>query len=165
MANKLEIEVSGYQEFAEIIRTLKRGGEVTQDMWNNLSTFKGYKRSFEIMEKEMGISKRNFIGWVTKGVTTGPSKLFSKIQWFTNRGRTRGFSHYASTHVDEIQNFIEDIKKSEAESIKWITERLRGYLPSTLDVPPSTLYVVFGSGDGRIFYDEATYDATLAYAI
>lgn len=165
MTSQLEIEVSGYQEFCDILRTLERGSKVTPDIWDNLSKFKSYRRSFEIMEKEMGISRKNYIRWVTKGVTTGPPKLFSRIQWFTNQGRTRGFSHYASKHVDEIQAFIVDLEKSEADSLKWITERLRGYLPSTLDIPSSTLYFVFGSGDGRIFYDEATYDVTLAYAL
>jgi hypothetical protein len=165
MSNGPTIQIEGYQKFCEILRTLKRGANIPPEMWDDLFTFTAYRRSLEIMEKEMGISRKNFIKWVTKGVTTGPPKLFSRIQWFTNQGRTRGFSHYASEHVDEIQAFIEDFKKSEAESIKWISERLREYLPSTLDIPPSTLYFVFGSGDGRNFYNEATYDVTLAYAL
>jgi len=165
MTNRLLIEVAGYQEFCEILRTLKRSDRVTPDVWNNLSKYKGYRRSFEIMEKEMGMSRNNFIRWVTKGVTTGPPKLLSKIQWFTNQGRTRGFSHYAAEHVDEIQNFIDDFKKSETKSLEWISERLREYISSTIDIPTTTMYLVFGSGDGRIFYDEATYDATLAYTV
>lgn len=160
-----EIHIDGGQKFCEILRTLKREKYITPEMWNELFKFESYQKSFEIMEREMGISRKNFIKWVTKGVTGKSPKSDSMIQWFTNKGRTKGFTHYAAEHLDEIELFLKAITDSEPDMMQWVEERLRNYLPSNILIPPTKLYLVFGSGDGRIFYDEATFDVTLAYVM
>jgi len=165
MTGKLEIGTIGYHVFCKILRTLKSGGKVAPDTWVNLSSCMPYKRSFEIMEKEMGISRKNYIKWVTQGVTGKPPKPVSMIQWLTNMGRTKGFAHYAADHIDEIELSVTEFKNSEFEVLQWVEKRLRDYLPSNIQIPSTKLYFVFGSGDGRIFYDEATFDVTLAYVL
>jgi hypothetical protein len=165
MPKYLNLEVEGYQAFSEILKTLKEGRDVPQDRWDELNGYPGYAKGFEIMEREMGVSKKEFIGWVTKGVRKGPPRYLRKLQWFTNQGRTRLFSNYAIEHLDDIQGFIKNCKDSEPPILKWVTERLRKYLPPTIEIPSTSLYLVFGSGDGRIFDDVATFDATLMYIL
>lgn len=162
---KLEISTSGYHIFCKILRILKSGDKVAPETWVNLSSCAPYKRSFEIMEKKMGISRKNYIKWVTKGVTSKPPNPDSMIQWLTNKGRTKGFAHYSAEHLDEIELFFKSIKDSESDMLRWVEERLRSYLPSDIPIPPSKLYLIFGSGDGRNFYEEATIDVTLAYVL
>ena len=165
MSEGPNIEIDGYQNFCAIFRALKHGDDVKSATWDNLSNFSSYQKSFEIMEREMGISRKNFIKWVTQGVTGKPPKPESMIQWLTNKGRTKGFAHYTAEHLDEIERFITELKDSEPKVLHWVEKRMRDYLPSSIPIPATKLYFVFGSGDGKIFYDEATFDLTLAYVI
>jgi hypothetical protein len=167
MSPSLEINTTGYQEFCEIINLLKHGNRVPPPLWDTLTKLHNYQRNFEIMKTEIGITKNDFIKGVTKGVAGRPPIFLpnSIFRWFTARGMIRGSYRYAAQHINEIQRFIEEFKRSEVEIVKWVEQRIGTYLPPTIEIPSSTIYLIFSWGDGRILDKEAYIDATFAYVL